>query len=119
MSESLVLKKSYAFAIRVINLYRVLRSRRAERALMEQLLRSGTSITANLSEAVYAHSPAEYVAKVRIALKEASESQTWLRLFHDTGTLSDAEFRSIEADCTEILKMLSATIRTLQNKRDE
>ncbi len=70
MSESLVAKKSYAFAVRIVKLYRVLRQRGVERELLSQLLRAGTSIAANLSESQYAQSSADFVAKVRISLKE-------------------------------------------------
>ncbi len=118
MSESIAATKSYAFAVRIVKLYRVLLKRGAERALMEQLLRSGTSITANLSEALYAHGTADFIAKVRIALKECSETKTWLCLLHDTGSMTDAEFNSIEPECTELLKMLSATIRTIQERQN-
>ncbi len=116
MPDSIAATKSYAFAIRIVKLYRILLKRGAERALIEQLLRSGTSITANLSEAIYAHGTSDFVAKVRISLKECAETRTWLSLLHDTGSMTDAEFNSIEPECTELLKMLSSTIRTIQGK---
>ncbi len=118
MSESIAAKKSYAFAVRIIRLYRTLRQRGVERELLSQLLRSGTSIAANLSESQYAQSSADFVTKIRIGLKECSESHMWLRLLHDTDGLTDAEFNSIEADCVEIRRMLSASLRTIQDKTE-
>ncbi len=116
MSESIASKKSYAFAVRIVKLYRALHKRGVERELLSQLLRSGTSIAANLAEALYAHGAADYVAKVRIALKECSETHMWLRLLHDTGSLTDTEFTSIGTDCSELRKMLSAMILSLTEK---
>ncbi len=118
MSESIVAKKSYAFGVRIVNLFRTLRQRGVERELLSQLLRAGTSIAANLSESQYAQSPADFHAKLRISLKECSESHMWLRLLHDTDGLTDTEFDSIESDCIEIRRMLSASLRTIQDKNE-
>ncbi len=119
MSESIAAKKSYAFAVRIVNLYRALRRRGVEKELLSQLLRAGTSVAANLAESQYAHSPAEFHSKVRIAMKECSESHMWLRLLHDTDGMTDSEFESIESDCIEIRRMLSATLRTIQDKHPD
>ncbi len=119
MSESIASTKSYAFAVRIVKLYRILRQRGVERELLSQLLRAGTSVAANLAEAVYAHGTADYAAKIRIALKECSETHMWLRLLHDTGSMNDTEFSSIEKDCSELRKILPAILIALQKKQEK
>ncbi len=114
MAESLVSAKSFDFAVRIIYLCRHLKKCEVERELLSQLIRSGTSVAANLSEAVYGCSKKDFYAKTRIALKECSETHTWLRLLHATGSLTESEYESIQRDCTEILKMLISINKTAQ-----
>lgn len=116
MAESVVYNKSFAFAVRIIQLCRYLRSHHVENELLSQLIRSGTSITANLSEAGYGHSRKDFFSKVRIALKECAETLTWLRLLHATSNLTDTEFQSIESDCSELMKILAAICKTAQKQ---
>lgn len=87
-------------------------AQKKEYTLSEQLLRSGTSIGANITEAQQAQSKADFVSKLSIALKEASETKYWIRLLHATEYLSAQEYQSICADCTEIEKILVASIKT-------
>ncbi len=115
MAESLVSAKSFSFAVRIIQLCRHLRQQNVERELLSQLIRSGTSIAANLSEAVYGSSRKDFFSKARIALKECSETHTWLKLLHATGSLTEPEYDSINGDCTEILKCLSPSIKPLSS----
>ena len=85
--------------------------------MSKQLLRCGTSIGANVAEAQHAQSRADFCSKLNIALKEAVETEYWLKLLHESGYLSDKEFESIFAGCTEIENILAASVRTLKNKK--
>ena len=107
--------KSKAFAIRIVKLYRFLCDEKKELVLSRQLLRSGTSIGANLAESECAISRNDFLAKVYIALKETSETQYWLELLYKTDYLSQNQFESLAKDAEELRKMLSATTRTMTN----
>ena len=104
------------FAVRIVNLYKHLTQNKKEKVLSKQLLRSGTSIGANYAEATNAISPAEFVAKISIALKECTESKYWIKLLHETNYLSDNEYESIVKDCDEILALLTTTIKKQKEK---
>lgn len=108
-------EKSTRFAIRIINLYKYLRDCKKETILSKQLLRSGTSIGANIREAVYAESHLDFIHKYSISLKECSETEYWLYLLQQTEYISDEEYESINTDCLEILKLLTGTIVKLKN----
>jgi four helix bundle protein len=112
MAESLTLEKSKAFAIRVVNLYKYLCNEKREFVMSKQLLRCGTSIGANLSEAYYGISRNDFLAKVFIALKECAETKYWLELLNETDYLSEDEFTSIYTDCKELMKLLVAIAKT-------
>ena len=105
---NIIEEKSFAFAIRIVNLYKHLNETKKEFVLSKQLLRSGTSIGANIAEAQRAESTADFVAKMKIALKEANETQYWLQLLHNTNYITDKEFESLHNDLVEILKILTA-----------
>ena len=113
MEKSVLQQKSYQFAIRVVRLYAILRDERHEYVLSKQLLRSGTSVGANLREAKRGQSRADFSAKMTIALKEADESLYWIELLKDGGFLSDEEFNSIHTDGEELVKMLVSATKTL------
>lgn len=108
-------RKSKAFAVRIVRLYRYLCDEKKEYVLSKQLLRSGTSIGANLAEAECAISKKDFLSKVYIALKECMETKYWLELLHDTDYLTEQEYRSINLDCEELRKMLSSTTKTLNS----
>ena len=110
-------EKSYAFSVRVVNLYKYLVSKNSEKALIIQLLRSGTSVGANVEEALGAQSDRDFASKLYIAYKEARETSYWIRLLKDTDYLTVEESSSILKDCDEILKLLGATLTTLKNKQ--
>lgn len=112
MEDSILVIKSKAFAIRTINLYKYLCSDKKEYVLSKQLLRSGTSIGANVREAAFAQSKNDFISKMSIALKEASETHYWLELLNETGYLTDVEGDSLKKDCKEILKILQASVIT-------
>lgn len=115
MSENIILNKSKKFAIRIINLYKYLCENKNEYILSKQLIRSGTSIGANVREATVSQSKKEFIAKMNIALKEAYESEYWLELLFETDYLSKSEFDSIKNDCSEINKLLISIIKTSNN----
>ena len=104
--------KSFRFAIRIVNLCKLLCQQHCEYILSKQLLRSGTSIGANVAEAQQAQSKADFASKINIALKEAVETEYWLRLLHATEYLTDKEFESIYSDCDELVKILVSSVRS-------
>lgn len=110
--NSIALDKSLDFAVRIVNLYKHLTSTHKEYVLSKQLLRSGTSIGANLAEAQRGYSRADFSAKVGIALKEANETEYWLKLLHRTDYLSKEQFSSINSDLQELLSMLVRICKT-------
>lgn len=107
--DSPLLTKSKAFALRIIKACDNIKKARRESVLTNQLLRSGTSIGANIREAFYGHGRADFIAKLQIALKECSESEYWLELLLEGGYYDDA---SLLSDCIEIKKLLIASINT-------
>ena len=115
MSDSIVFEKSKRFAIRIVKLYKYLCDEKKDVVLSKQLLRSGTSIGANIAEANSAFSKKDFLAKMYIAFKECSESKYWLELLHETDYLTQSEFDSINADCTELQKLLSSITKTLKD----
>ena len=110
--ENAVESKSFRFAVRVVKLCKHLRDTKKEFTLSKQLLRSGTSIGANIAEAQQAQSRPDFISKLNIALKEAVETDYWLRLLQATDYLSVAEFDSIIADCKELEKLLTSIVKT-------
>ena len=110
--ENAVLNKSKGFAIRIIRLYQYLKDEKKEFVLSKQLLRSGTSIGANCREAYRAQSPADFTAKLGIALKEAEESAYWLELLVETDYITKDQFGSIYTDNEELIKLLVSIIKT-------
>ena len=115
-SENTVKIKSKKFAIRIVKLYKYLCNEKHEFVLSKQLLRSGTSIGANIAESECAISKKDFVSKIYIALKECVETIYWLELLHDTDYLKDEEFSSLRNDCEEMRKMMSATTKTINSK---
>ena len=112
MGESITVDKSKAFALRIIKLYRFLCDEKHEYVLSKQLLKSGTSIGANVREARRGQTKADFYAKLNISLKEADETEYWLELLHGSGYLDDSQFNSIYTDAEELIKLLTATTKT-------
>ena len=106
MNDNIIETKSFEFAVRIVNLYKHVTGEKKEYILSKQLLRSGTSIGANVCEAQKGQSKADFNAKMNIALKEANESDYWLRLLYRTEYLTQEEFNSIEADIKDIIAIL-------------
>ncbi len=105
-------EKSFRFAVRIVNLCRHLQNEQKEYILTKQLLKSGTSIGANVSESQQAQSRPNFISKLNIALKEAYETDYWLRLLHETNFLTDDAFQSIITDCQELERLLISIIKT-------
>ncbi len=115
-SDNVVKIKSYQFAIRIVHLYKFLVEEKKEYILSKQLLRSGTSVGANVREAEHAESKADFIHKLSVALKEANETEYWLDLLKETGYLNNSEYISIQFDIKEILKLLTSIIKTAKQK---
>jgi four helix bundle protein len=114
--EKTVKYKSKRFAVRIVKLYKYLCEEKKEYVLSKQILRSGTSIGANLAESECAISEKDFLSKVYIALKECAETIYWLDLLFETDYLTKNEYDSILSDCEEMRKMLSATTKTMNSK---
>ena len=116
MSNSVILDKSKAFALRVVKLYKYLNEQKCEHLLSKQLLRCGTSIGANVKESVFAQSKADFTAKMFIAQKECAETEYWLELLYESEYINKNEFESIYANCQELMRLIVASTKTLQGK---
>ena len=116
MGQNIVSDKSFEFAVRIVNVYKYLTQEHKEYVMSKQLLRCGTSIGANVSEAQRGQSKADFWAKMNIALKEANETNYWLRLLFRTNFLDETQFRSLEADIGEILGLLTAICKAADEK---
>jgi four helix bundle protein len=106
MENNIIVDKSKAFALRIIKLSRYLTDDKKEFVLSNQILKSGTSIGANVKEAIRAQSKPDFYSKMNISLKEASETEYWLELLHESNYITSQEFNSIYSDCEEIIKIL-------------
>ena len=111
-TDNIIMTKAKAFAVRIINLYKYLCESKKEFVLSKQVLRSGTSIGANVAEAIVAISKKDFLAKMYIAFKECAETQYWLDLLQETDFLTIDEFKSINDDCTELKKLLSSITKS-------
>ena len=114
--EKTVKYKSKKFAVRIVRLYRYLCDEKKEYVLSKQLLRSGTSIGANIAESECAISEKDFLSKIYIALKESAETIYWLDLLFETDYLSEIEYKSMKDDCEELRKMMSSTTKTMNSK---
>lgn len=115
MPESIMLNQAKDFAVEIVGLCKEIKEAKHENVLTNQLLRAGTSIGANIHESKYAHSTADFISKMQIALKECYESEYWLELLNKTGYLSDAQFKAANHACGAIRRMLISSINTTKN----
>lgn len=115
MNDSVLSAKSYAFALRIIKLYRFMVDEHHEYVLSKQILRSGTSIGANIEESVHAQSKIDFIHKLSIGQKEANETNYWLRLLKDAGYVDEKLAESFLIDCEEIQRLLTASIKTAKS----
>ena len=116
MSNNIILDKSFKFAIKVVTLYKHLCLNEKEYIMSKQLLKSGTSIGANVYEAENSQSKKDFLAKIYIAFKESAETEYWIKLLHETEYLNGDEYESIFNDCTEIKRIISSIIKTTKEK---
>lgn len=117
MSNSIVGEKSFRFAVRTVSLYKYLYEKK-EYVLSRQILRSGTRIGANISEALEAQSDKDFLSKMCIALKETAETIYWLRLLHETEYITDIQFTSMNRDACELKAILSSIIKTKRSRME-
>ena len=118
MADSVLRTKSKSFARDVVFLCRQLKQNGVESALVNQLLRCGTSVGANIHEAQYAQGTKDFISKFEIALKECNESEYWLELLYRTEYISEGKYKALDATCTSIRVMLIASINTAKQKED-
>lgn len=112
MSENVLKEKTYKFALRIVKLYQFVASTQKEFVLSKQILRSGTSIGANVEEASHAQSKTDFIHKLSIAQKEAAETNYWLRLLRDSEILTIKQAESLLSDCDEVQRLLTSSIKT-------
>jgi len=111
--------KSYAFGVRIVKMFLHFTENDWKlHTLYKQVLKSGTSISANVHESEFAQSPSDFASKLHIALKEANETMNWLNLLHDVGVLDDKAFESMSVDCSEIIALLVSSIKTIKNNNN-
>ena len=115
MSESVLIKNSKKFSVDLIKLCRKIREERNEKVLVNQLLRSGTSIGANIHEGNYASSRLDFINKFQIALKECYETEYWLEIFFEAEYLTEEEYNRMYSDCCKLRKLLTSSITTAKN----
>ena len=115
-SGSVMTEKSFSFALRIVKLYQHLSEKKKEFVLSKQVLRSGTSIGANVEESRGAQSSPDFQAKISIAYKEARETSYWLRLLFASKYLTERQFTSLHADCEELIRILGSAQLTIKTK---
>ena len=115
--ENVIKSRSFDFAVRIVNLYKYLTETHREFALAKQLLKSGTSIGANVREAIGGQSKEDFTAKMHIALKEVYETEYWLELLYRTGYLDKPQFDSIFADCRELTNIIARIVKTMKERK--
>jgi len=116
MKRNVILEKSAAFSVRIVNLHKYLTKRKHEYVMAEQIKRSGTSIGANISESQNAQSKADFIHKLNVALKEADETEYWLTLLRKTNYLTKLEYDSMKKDADELRRLLISIIKTSKSR---
>ena len=115
MKENILIDKSIDFAARIVKLCKFLENSQKEHIISKQIIRSGTSIGANINEAQYGNSKADFISKLHISLKEAAETEYWLRLLNKSEYVDEKLFKSLLDDCLELKKLLVSSINTAKN----
>ena len=119
MKPGILSDKSEDFALRIVKLYSFLTDTKHEFIMSKQLLRSGTSIGANVAESVYAQTSPDFITKLTIALKEANETKYWLSLLKRSGYVTQDMIKDLESDCIGLIKMLTSSINTVRQKCEQ
>ena len=117
-NSSPLTKKSYLFGVRIVKMVKFIKCSSKEYGMLNQVFRSGTAIGALISEATYAQSPADFINKLSIALKECNETLYWLNILKDTEYVNEKEFESMNADCQELLALLISSIKTTKQNKE-
>ena len=110
--DNIIRSKSFDFSVRIVNLYKILYSERNEKVISKQLIRSGTSIGANVEEGIAAFSKKEFIFKLQISYKEAFETRYWLKLLFRTEYIKQSEFESLLVDVEEIIKIMTVILKS-------
>lgn len=118
LEDNVTFNKALDFSVRIVNLYKYLREEKGETIISKQVLRSGSSIGANISEALAAESKDDFIHKVHISFKEGNETKYWLLLLYRTGFINEKEFNSLANDCQELRRLMAAIIRTAKKNKD-
>jgi len=116
MGKSIIQDKSFAFGVQIVNTYKEITDEKKEFVLSKQLLRSGTSIGANVSEAAHGQSSKDFISKLSIARKEANETLYWLNLLNETAYLNPHQAKPLINDCQELMRILTSIIKTTQSR---
>jgi four helix bundle protein len=117
LNKGMLKDKAYEFALRIVKMYQLLKNDKKEFVLSKQLVRSGTAVAALIEEANNAESRADFIHKLSIANKEANETRYWLRLLIDSEVVDKGNFEPLIEDCTELIRMLVASIKTAKSNR--
>jgi four helix bundle protein len=115
LKKNIVREKSFEFAIEIVVLYKELSIDKREFVMSKQLLKSGTSIGANIREAEFAQSKLDFISKMSISLKEATETEYWLELLNKTGFINDVKFEQLHYKSAELIKILASIVKTSKN----
>ena len=118
-NSSPLTKKSYQFGVRIVKMVKSIKCNPKEYGMLNQVFRSGTAVGALVSEATYAQSPADFINKLSVALKECNETLYWLNILRDTEYLEEKGFESISTDCKELLALLISSIKTTKNNLEK
>jgi len=118
MKRNIVKEKSFDFALKIVRLSQILINQKKEFVLSNQLLRAGTSIGANIRESEHAESLKDFIHKLSIALKEANETEYWIELLFRSDQIDDVVYKEIKNDITELLKLLTAILKTSKSKQE-
>ena len=116
MADSIMLDKAKDFAVEIINLCKSIKENHREGVMTNQLIRSGTSVGANIHESKSAHSAADFVSKMQIALKECYESEYWLELLYRTKYIDEEQYKTVVNNCGQVRRMLISSINTVKEK---
>ena len=119
MAQSIMLDKAKDFAVNIVNICKAIKAEKKESVLTNQLLRSGTSIGANIHESKYAHGTADFVSKMQIALKECYESEYWLELLYKTNYIEECNYKELQNACGTIRRMLISSINTAKSNNTD
>ena len=114
--DNIIVKKSYSFALEIITIYKYLVSEKKEFVLSKQLLRSGTSVGANIYEAIASESKKDFIHKLGISVKEARETSYWLNLLKDSNYISEEQFNGLNRNCDELIRILNSIILTTKER---